>query len=149
MEFEGGSTLTDEKRFCDNGDGTVTDKETKLMWNQTDAYQDTSKWSNWFMAKDYIKSLNNKKFAGYTNWRMPTLEEAEDLYDEDIHIRDMDRFEIYIDSTFSPGGGFTTWTSDERAHGTACIFYFRYGHGNINHKEDITKDTVRAVRDIA
>ena len=148
MEFEGGSTLTDEKRFCDNGDGTVTDKETKLMWNQTDAYQDTSKWSNWFMAEDYIKSLNNNKFAGYINWRMPTLEEAEDLYDEDIHIRDMDRFEIYIDSAFSPGGGFTTLTSDERPHGTACIFYFRYGHGNINHKEDITKDTIRAVRDI-
>ena len=148
MEFEGGSTLTDEKRFCDNGDGTVTDKETKLMWNQTDAYQDTSKWSNWFMAEDYIKSLNNKKFAGYINWRMPTLEEAEDLYDEDIHIRDMDRFEIFIHSAFSPGGGFTTWTSDERAQGTACIFYFRYGHGNINHKEDITKDTIRAVRDI-
>ena len=42
----------------------------------------------------------------------------------------------------------TTWTSDERSHGTACIFYFRYGHGNLNHKEDITKDTVRAVRDI-
>jgi len=98
MEFEGGSTLTDEKRFCDNGDGTVTDKETKLMWNQTDAYQDTSKWSNWFMAEDYIKALNNKKFAGYVNWRMPTLEEAEDLFDEDIHIRDMDRYEIFIDS---------------------------------------------------
>jgi hypothetical protein len=148
MKLEGDSILTDEKRFCDNGDGTVTDKETKLMWNQTDAYQDTSKWSNWFMAEDYIKSLNIKKFAGYINWRMPTLEEAEDLYDEDIHIRDMDRFEIFIDSAFSPGGGFTTWTSDERPHGTACIFYFRYGHGNMNHKEDITKDTIRAVRDI-
>jgi len=148
MEFEGGSILTEEKRFCDNGDGTVTDKETKLMWNQTDAYQDTSKWSNWFMAEDYIKSLNIKKFAGYINWRMPTLEEAEDLYDEDIHIRDMDRFEIFIDSAFSPGGGFTRWTSDERSHGTACIFYFRYGHGNMNHKEDITKDTIRAIRDI-
>ena len=148
MKLEGDSTLVDEKRFCDNGDGTVTDKETKLMWNQTDAYQDTSKWSNWFMAEDYIKSLNTKKFAGYIDWRMPTLEEAESLYDEDVHIRDMDRFEIFIDPTFSPGGGFTTWTSDERSHGTACIFYFRYGHGNINHKEDITKDTVRAVRDI-
>jgi hypothetical protein len=125
MKLEGDSILTDEKRFCDNGDGTVTDKETKLMWNQTDAYQDTSKWSNWFMAEDYIKSLNIKKFAGYINWRMPTLEEAEDLYDEDMHIRDMDRFEIFIDSAFSPGGGFTTWTSDERPHGTACIFLFQ------------------------
>ena len=149
MKLEGDLTLTDEKRFCDNGDGTVTDKETSLMWSQTDAYQDTSKWFNWFMAEDYIKSLNTKKFAGYINWRMPNIEEAETLFDEDVHIRDMDRFEIFIDPAFSPGGGFTTWTSDERPHGTACIFYFRYGHANSNHKEDITKDTIRAVRDIA
>ena len=143
-----GDMLADKKRFCDNGDGTVTDDETKLIWKQTDAYQDTSKWTNWFMSEDYVKDLNIKGFAGYMNWRMPTLEEAEELYDEDTHIRDMDRFEICIDHAFSPGGGFTTWTSDERPHGTACIFYFRYGHANLNHKEDITKDTVRAVRDI-
>ena len=149
MKLEGDLTLTDEKRFCDNGDGTVTDEETSLMWSQTDAYQDNSKWSNWFMAEDYIKALNIKKFAGYINWRMPNIEEAETLFDEDVHIRDMDRFEIFIDPAFSPGGGFTTWTSDERPHGTACIFYFRYGHANSNHKEDITKDTIRAVRDIA
>ena len=148
MKLKGDTVLTDKKRFCDNGDGTITDDETKLMWKQTDAYQDTSKWTNWFMAEDYIKSMNIKKFSGYMNWRMPTLEEAEGLYDEDTHIRDMDRFEICIDSAFSPGGGFTTWTSDERPHGTACIFYFRYGHANLNHKEDITKDTVRAVRNI-
>ena len=147
-KIEGDAVLADEKRFCDNGDGTVTDNETKLMWKQTDAYQDTSKWTNWFMSEDYVKDLNIKGFAGYMNWRMPTLEEAEELYDEDTHIRDMDRFEICIDHAFSPGGGFTTWTSDERPHGTACIFYFRYGHANLNHKEDITKDTVRAVRDI-
>jgi hypothetical protein len=113
--------LADKKRFCDNGDGTVTDEETQLMWKQTDAYQDTSKWTNWFMAEDYIKSLNLRKFAGYINWRMPTLEEAEELFDEDTHIRVMDRFEICIDPAFSPGGGFTTWTSDERPHGTALI----------------------------
>ena len=122
MKLKGDLALADDKRFYDNGDGTVTDNETKLMWNQIDAYQDTSKWSNWFMAEDYIKSLNIKKFAGYINWRMPTLEEAEELYDEDSHLRDMDRFEIFINPAFSPGGGFTTWTSDERSHGTACIF---------------------------
>ncbi len=148
MKLEGDSAVTDEKRFCDNGDGTVTDNETKLMWKQTDAYQDTSQWSNWFKAEEYVKDLGLQEFAGYKNWRMPTLEEAEELYDEDSHIRDMDRFEIFINPAFSPGGGFTTWTSDERPHGTACIFYFRYGHANLNHKEDITKDTVRAVRDI-
>ena len=79
---------------------------------------------------------------------MPTLEEAESLYDEDHVIRDMDRMDIFISDAFSPGGGFTSWTSNELPHATAAIFYYRYGHGNANHKEDITKDSVRAVRDI-
>lgn len=130
----------------DNGDGTVTDHMEGLMWKQTDAFQDTSKWMNWYKARDYIIELNINKFAGYDDWRFPTLEEAENLYDPDTHIRDMDRFEIYIDSSFSPGGGHTTWTSDEKPHKSAVIFYYRYGHANVNHKEDITKDSVRPVR---
>jgi len=137
-----------QKRFKDNGDGTVTDQETKLMWKQSDSFQDTSKWLNWYKASDYVRDLAHDKFAGFTDWRMPTLEEAEGLYDEDHVIRDMDRMDIYISPTFSPGGGFTSWTSTELPHATAAIYYFRYGHANANHKEDITKDSVRAVRDV-
>jgi hypothetical protein len=136
------------KRFVDNGDGTVTDLETKLIWKQTDSFQDTSKWNNWFRAQEYIQSLNIEKFAGYSDWRMPTLEEAESLHDENHSIKDMDRMDIFISSVFSPGGGFTCWTSNEMPHATAAIYYYRYGHANSNHKEDITKDSVRAVRDI-
>ena len=136
------------KRFVDNGDGTVTDLETKLIWKQTDSFQDTSKWNNWFRAQEYIQSLNIEKFAGYSDWRMPTLEEAESLHDENHSIKDMDRMDIFISSAFSPGGGFTCWTSNEMPHATASIYYYRYGHANSNHKEDITKDSVRAVRDI-
>ena len=137
-----------QKRFKDNGDGTVTDLETKLMWKQTDSFQDSSKWVNWYRAQEYLLKLVVDKFAGYTDWRMPTLEEAESLYDEDHVISDMDRMDIFISSTFSPGGGFTSWTSNELPHATAAIFYYRYGHANSNHKEDITKDSVRAVRNI-
>ena len=136
------------KRFVDNGDGTVTDLETKLIWKQTDSFQDTSKWNNWFRAHEYIHSLNIEEFAGCSDWRMPTLEEAESLHDENHCIKDMDRMDIFISSAFSPGGGFTSWTSNEMPHATAAIYYYRYGHANSNHKEDITKDSVRAVRDI-
>jgi len=120
------------------------------MWKQTDALQDTSKWTNWFESLGYIKDLNIKKICGYDDWRMPTLKEAQSLFDEDreTFTRDMDRFEIYIDPAFSPGGGYTTWTNTNKPNGCAMIFYYRYGHENSNYKEDISKDTVRAVRDI-
>ncbi len=138
--------MENKKRFVDNGDGTVTDHETQLMWKQTDSYQDTSKWLNWFDSLSYIRDLNNSKFAGFDNWRLPTLDEAEGLYDEEFPLRDMDRLEIHLDASFSPGGGFSTWTSKESAHSTAAVFYYRYGHANLANKEGITKDSVRAVR---
>ena len=135
-----------KKRFVDNGDGTVTDIETKLMWKQADSYQDSSKWVNWYKALEYIKELNLANFAGHNDWRVPNLEEAESLYDEDHVILDMDRMDIFISPAFLPGGGFTSWTTNELPHATAAIYYYRYGHANSNHKEDITKDSVRAVR---
>jgi Protein of unknown function (DUF1566) len=140
---------TKKKRFVDNGDETVTDLETQLMWKQTDSYQDTSKWLNWYEALDFIRKLNNTKFAGFNNWRLPSLEEAEALYDEEFCIRDTDRLEIHIDSNFSPGGGFSTWTSVERPHTTAAVFYYRYGHENLANKEEIGKESVRPVRNLS
>ncbi len=133
----------------DNGDETVTDLETELMWKQTDSYQDTSKWLNWYEAMEYVRKLNSKNFAGFDNWRLPNLEEAEEIYDEEFCVRDTDRIEIHIDSNFSPGGGFSTWTSVERPHTTAAVFYYRYGHGNLSNKEEIGKESVRAVRSLS
>lgn len=139
--------LVGKVRFKDNGNGTVTDFETHLMWKQSDSFQDLSKWLNWTEANTYIKELNTRKFAGFQDWRLPDLEEAESLYDEEWSLRDLDRFEIHIPSSFSPGGGHTTWTSEIRPHAGAVIFYYRYGHANINNKEDISKDSARAVRE--
>ena len=71
--------------------------------------------------------------GGYDDWRMPTLEEAESLYDEDHVIRDMDRMDIFISEAFSPGGGFTSWTSNELPHATAAIRpYIRFAKGRKN-----------------
>ena len=137
-----------QRRFVDNGDGTVTDKEMKVMWKQTDGFQDNSKFMNWYDSRDYILKLNDESFAGYNDWRFPSLDEAQALYDPEIHIRDLDRFQIFIDSSFSPGGGFSTWTSDERAYGTAAVFYYRYGYEDLAHKDGISKDTVRVIRTI-
>jgi len=61
-------------RFIDNGNGTVTDKKTGLMWAAKDNGSDI----NWQDAKNYC---DNYRGGGYTDWRMPTLDELAELYD--------------------------------------------------------------------
>jgi len=53
--------------FTVNGDGTVTDVVTGLMWQQTDGGEMT-----WDAAKDYPRELT---LAKYHDWRLPTSHE--------------------------------------------------------------------------
>ncbi|MFR9650647.1 MAG: DUF1566 domain-containing protein [Rikenellaceae bacterium] len=57
-----------EMSFKDNGDGTVTDLNSGLMWQQVPP----SEGSTWAKAKEYCENL---ELGGYTDWRMPTLKE--------------------------------------------------------------------------
>jgi hypothetical protein len=57
--------------FVDNGDGTLTDKASGLMWQKSGSPSRLD-------ANDIKRSLdelNTRKFAGYDDWRTPTLEE--------------------------------------------------------------------------
>ena len=69
------STFAGE-RFIDNGDGTITDTKTELMWTASDNMGNI----NWHDAKDYCKV---PPVAGYQydDWRMPTIQELKTLYD--------------------------------------------------------------------
>lgn len=57
-----------EMTFKDNGDGTVTDENTGLMWQQTPPIEGMT----WAQAKEYCENL---EFGGYSDWRLPTLKE--------------------------------------------------------------------------
>ncbi len=62
--------------FVENGDGTITDTITGLMWQK-----EGSKRSVRFIDGISLleKNLNKKKFAGYSDWRIPTIEELSSL----------------------------------------------------------------------
>ena len=65
-------------RFVDNGDGTITDRKTGLMWQKAGIKE----YLIYYDAVDYLKSLNRKKFAGYGDWRIPKKRELESLIDK-------------------------------------------------------------------
>jgi len=61
--------------FADNNDGTVTDKATGLMWQKSGS----STRLNNRRANTYLERSNEEQFAGYSDWRMPTVEELASL----------------------------------------------------------------------
>jgi len=61
-------------RFIAYDNGTVSDTRTNLMW----AAKDNGAGINWQDAKKYCE---NYRGGGYTDWRMPTLDELAGLYD--------------------------------------------------------------------
>ena len=66
--------------FIDNGDGTISDTLSSLMWKKDDSYKEFNYGITWFEAHDYCEMLNDKKFAGFDDWRLPSGEEAKSLF---------------------------------------------------------------------
>jgi hypothetical protein len=61
-------------RFSDNGDGTVSDSCTGLLWQKADD-GNTRTWCN---ALDYCETLS---LAGFNDWRLPNLRELQSIID--------------------------------------------------------------------
>ena len=115
--------MTDNKRFIDNGNSTITYLKMKIIWKKTDSFQDTKKWQNWFKCQDYSEITNIQLFAGSEEWRYPNEEEAWSLFD--LGNKNTDKYgdEIYLHSIFGPGSGGTTWTIEEKDSSALVIQY--------------------------
>ncbi len=94
-------------RFVDNGDGTICDRDTGLMWEMKDASDGTQdlanprdvdnryQWSSTGTAPDgrafttYLTRLNgevaagrnSEQLGGHSDWRLPTLQELQSILD--------------------------------------------------------------------
>ena len=71
-------------RFTDNGDGTVKDNLTGLIWAKDADLAGTVTWQE---ALDYVTGMNNGTYPnfGYTDWRLSNLNELESLIDSGNH----------------------------------------------------------------
>ena len=77
---------SNDPRFQDNKDGTVTDLKERLMWKKIDIYQEKKIWINWEDAQIFLEKFNKGAYASYSDWRLPTRKELKSLYEEDKDI---------------------------------------------------------------
>jgi hypothetical protein len=127
--------------YTDNGDGTITDNVTGLMWQKTDGGEMT-----FSDASDFCKSLNT---GGYTDWRLPTGFELVGInnYDKVNPALNIDYFTKTVAEYW--------WTSEMRADAASYIWVVNAGGGIGAHPSDETISAggtkrfhVRAVRNI-
>jgi hypothetical protein len=116
--FYGHSTISHnyEKRSI-NGDGVVIDHATGLMWHQNGSEEGMS-----FGRAKWWAGHSSKGYAGYHDWRLPTLEEATTLLEFDKNNSD-----LYIDPVFS-GKQVSIWTGDRHPSEAAWRVYFIGGY---------------------
>jgi hypothetical protein len=123
-----------ENIFNDNGDGTITDWSTGLMWQKSGSGNSLTHEN----AKAYIRELNAKKIAGYEDWRLPTVDELRSLL-----MPKKTNGDLYIVPLFDKTQRYC-WTSDQRTSGGAWDVYFNFG--DVHWDDDAVY--VRAVRSI-
>lgn len=72
--------------YVDNGDGTITDQNTGLTWEKLsndDSIHDQDATYVWSAAFEKVASLNEDRFAGYGDWRVPNVKELVGIIDYD------------------------------------------------------------------
>ena len=127
--------------FIKNGNGTVTDTVTGLMWQQTDGGE-----MNIEKARIYCDTLT---LGGFTDWRLPFLIEAHSIIN---HQYTNPAADINI---FPKTGAEYWWSAETQVNDTTKIWVSNSGGGVGNHLKTETmsaggskKFHVRAVRSL-
>ena len=133
-----GNTDYGKNNFVDNGDGTISDLATGLMWQQAD----DGIARNWEEALSYAENLG---LSGRSDWRLPNAKELQSIVDYSRSpqttgtpaIADIFTTSEIIDPDGQPGHYPFFWTSTTHLDGAnpysgAVYIAFGEGLGSIN-----------------
>ena len=117
-------------------DIVVGDATTSLMWERDGSTEKLT----YADAERYIEEINSMRFAGYVDWRMPTLEEVMSLLEREKNANG-----LYISTIFGKAQDWV-WTVDtlnESRHWSVS-----FGLGGCHTSLLTSQNCVRAVREI-
>jgi hypothetical protein len=124
-----------DNTFIDNGDGTITDTNSGLMWEQSGLTA-----ASWTGALSYCDSLN---LGGHNDWRLPDRNELQSLVDATQGY-------LVIDTTFFPDTQDSRYWSSTTVGTPSIAWYVNFvedGQVSYGYKSD--NFYVRAVRSVS
>lgn len=114
-------------RFVDNGDGTITDNVTGLMWIADPATDPGSPFDAVAIWNDAIDNCLALTFAEHADWRLPNWLELWSLADLDVNPKD-----IYDPPFVWPGAPNRCWSSSTDAANTGYAYVLGTEFGVLN-----------------
>jgi hypothetical protein len=111
--------------YTDNGDGTVTDKVTGLMWQQGWGQAATGMGFNWTQAISYCQGLT---LANH-DWRVPTMIELVSIIDYNVPTASDGSVPLINATLFpsTPAADFWTYTTQAATPTAAWVVHFQSG----------------------
>ena len=113
----------EKSRFLKRDDGTIYDSVTSVTWMANDSFLDLERDVSYSEAEDYVKETNKKKAGGYSDWRIPSIQEASSIFNKEKLNKDSKGGDIFLDSVFPPGAANCSWTSSTRGKEAQIMFY--------------------------
>ena len=133
-------------RFSDNGDKTLTDNLTGLIWpkdGRTDAPGSCTLGAmTWQQALDYVACLNTNDYLGHNDWRLPNVSELESL----INLGQPENGNWLQTQGFSLSQDSEYWTSTTDVSQPGNAWGLDNADGCVNSDEKTLTSLVRSVR---
>lgn len=124
-----GNFAHDYEKKVIHGDIVVIDHATGLMWHQWGSMKDIP-WKN---VESWIRNLNKRRYAGYNDWRLPSVEEAASLLEPNYN-----NSYLYINPVFSKRQWYI-WTGDKcvststwQVSGSDAMWHIDFGFGEVH-----------------
>ena len=131
--------------YVDNGNGTVTDTVTNLMWQQCSdgssgagCATGAAAFITWESAISYCEGLS---LGGFTDWRLPNIKELRSIVDSAKSTAPA------INATYFPATVSSNyWSSTSYAPNTSSAWYVYFNAGSVYYNSKTYGYYVRCVR---
>lgn len=131
-----GSSAPSSRRFLDNGNGTVTDPQTGLMWVRDSEAAGLAKQYPW---REAIARCERLEYAGHKDWRLPNRTEL-------LSLVDYGRRDPSADPSFFVAQPAPYWSSTTFAGGEQWAWAIRFDRGDVDFTDKNAPLYVRPVR---